>query len=194
MKIKEVLDELSMKGNTVAKIAKNKAKIGEKKLKEALHNTGYEYHNKNPKVWFYAGEGEQPLYQSVFEFINVQTSLPVVKQDSPRKPQVNSLDVKSVRNEGEHNVHTGFTPEEVAILRDLIRIYVLDEQHKENQGDRDDLYQRVITLEKKGDKVRKTIVINREVGSLLDKFADQQKFNKSDLIEIAILDLIKKYQ
>ncbi|MGW6253656.1 hypothetical protein ACWF5S_21000, partial [Peribacillus butanolivorans] len=140
------------------------------------------------------GEGEQPLYQSVFEFINVQTSSPDVKQNSPIKPQVNSLDVNSVRNEGEHIVQTGFTPEEVAILRDLIRIYVLDEQHKENEGDRDDLYQRVITLEKRGDKVRKTIVINREVGSLLDKFADQQKFNKSDLIEIEILDLIKKYQ
>ncbi|MFD4930137.1 hypothetical protein ACFWMS_14615 [Peribacillus butanolivorans] len=79
MKIKEVLDELFMKGNTVAKIAKNKAKIGEEKLKEALHNARYGYHNKNPKGWFYAGEGEQPLYQSVFEFINVQTSSPDVK-------------------------------------------------------------------------------------------------------------------
>ncbi|MFD4819708.1 hypothetical protein [Peribacillus butanolivorans] len=29
---------------------------------------------------------------------------------------------------------------------------------------------------------------------MLDKFAEQQKFNKSDLIEIAILDLLKKYQ
>ncbi|MGW6255315.1 recombinase family protein, partial [Peribacillus butanolivorans] len=32
------------------------------------------------------GEGEQPLYQSVFEFINVQTSSPDVKQNSPIKP------------------------------------------------------------------------------------------------------------
>ncbi|MFB7637356.1 hypothetical protein [Peribacillus butanolivorans] len=120
----------------------------EKKLKEAWHNTGYEYHNKNSKSWFYAGEGERPLYQSVFEFINVRPSSPDVKQNSPRKPQVNSLDVNSVRNEGEHIVHTGFTPEEVAILRDLIKIYVLDEQHKENKRDRD-VYQRVITLEKR---------------------------------------------
>ncbi|MGW6298625.1 hypothetical protein [Peribacillus butanolivorans] len=45
MKIKEVLDELSMPGNTVAKIAKYKAKIGEKRLKEELHNAGYEYRN-----------------------------------------------------------------------------------------------------------------------------------------------------
>ncbi|MFF2290465.1 hypothetical protein [Peribacillus butanolivorans] len=79
-------------------------------------------------------------------------------------------------------------------MRDLIRGDVLDEQHEDSQGDRDDLYQRVVTLEKKGDKVRKTVVINREVGSLLDKFAEQQKFKKSDLIEIEILDLVKKYQ
>ncbi|MGW6436085.1 hypothetical protein ACWFPQ_22795 [Peribacillus butanolivorans] len=40
-----MLDELSMPGNTVAKIAKYKAKIGEKRLKEELHNAGYEYRN-----------------------------------------------------------------------------------------------------------------------------------------------------
>ncbi|MDM5215136.1 hypothetical protein QUF94_27900 [Peribacillus sp. NJ4] len=49
-----------------------------------------------------------------------------------------------------------------------------------------------MTLEK-GKKVRKTIVINEEVGALLDSFADQQKVNNSYLIEIAILDMVKKY-
>ncbi|MGE7766839.1 hypothetical protein [Peribacillus sp. NPDC096540] len=62
MKIKEVIDELSMTGSTVAKVTKDKAKIGERRLKEAVHNEGYEYRNKNPKGWFYAGEGEQLLY------------------------------------------------------------------------------------------------------------------------------------
>ncbi|MEA3577717.1 hypothetical protein [Peribacillus frigoritolerans] len=50
-----------------------------------------------------------------------------------------------------------------------------------------------MTLEK-DTKVRKTIVIHEEVGALLDSFAAQQKFNKSDLIEIAILDLIEKHR
>ncbi|MGE7766838.1 hypothetical protein [Peribacillus sp. NPDC096540] len=102
--------------------------------------------------------------------------------------------MNSVRNPCEYNIHTGFTPEAAAVLRELIRGYVLDDQHKGSPGDRADLYQGLVTLDKKGDKVRKTNVINREVESLLDKFADQQKFIKSDLIEIAILDLIKKYQ
>jgi hypothetical protein len=183
MKIKEVLDDLTVTGNTIAKIAKDKASIGEKKLKEALHNAGYEYRNKNPKGWFYAREGEEPLYKSVFDFIEPKTSSANVKRDS----HAGAFDVNNTRTKGENPVHTEFTPEEIAILRELIRGYVLDDQ-----PDRDALYQRVVTL-KAGKKVRKTIVINEEVGALLDKFADHQKFNKSDLMEIAILDLIKKY-
>ncbi|MGG0413723.1 hypothetical protein [Peribacillus simplex] len=200
MKIKEILDDLLITGNTIAKIAKEKVLIGEKKLKEALHNAGYEYRNSGQKGWYYVGEGEEPLYTSVFEFIKSNNSHPKVNQTTPIHAfNVNQsshdtkkdshpipLDVNSVRTQN----HTEFTPEERTILRDLIRGYVLNDQ----QGSPgDDLYQRVVTLEK-GKKVRKTIVINEKVGALLDSFADQQKFNKSDLIEIAILDLVKKYK
>jgi hypothetical protein len=200
MKIKELLDELSVTGNTIAKIAKEKVGVGEKKLKAVLHNAGYEYRNSGQKGWYYVGDGEEPLYKSVFEFIESKRSSPKVKQTSPvSSPKVKEtsptishpivFDVNRGRNEGE----TDFTPEEKAILKELIRAYVLDEK-PDNQGSRDDdLYQRVFALEK-GKKVRKTIVINEEVGDLLDRFAAQQKFNKSDLIEIAILDLVNKYK
>jgi hypothetical protein len=204
MKIKEVLDDLSVTGNTIAKIAKDKAGIGEKKLKEALHNAGYEYRNKNPKGWFYAREGEEPLYKSVFDFIEPKANSPMSEIDVKRNSPMGEIDVKrnspisshpipfvvnNVRTKGENPVYTGFTPEEVAILREVIRGYVLDDQQDSH---REPLYQRVATL-KAGKKVRKTIVINEEVGDLLDRFADHQKFNKSDLMEIAILDLVKKY-
>ncbi|MEE3956141.1 hypothetical protein [Peribacillus frigoritolerans] len=204
MKIKEILDDLLITGNTIAKIAKEKVRIGEKKLKEALHNAGYEYRNSGQKGWYYIGEGEEPLYTSVFEFIKSNNSHPKVKQITPiRAFNVNQsshdtkkgshpipLNVNSARTQDKSSIHTEFTPEERAILRDLIRGYVLNDQQDSHD---DDLYQRVVTLEK-GKKVRKTIVINEEVGALLDSFADQQKFNKSDLIEIAILDLVKKYK
>ncbi|MCK2006109.1 hypothetical protein MZM54_32855 [[Brevibacterium] frigoritolerans] len=204
MKIKEILDDLLITGNTIAKISKEKVHIGEKKLKEALHNAGYEYRNSGQKGWYYIGEGEEPLYTSVFEFIKSNNSHPKVKQTTPIHAfNVNQsshdlkkdshpipLDVNSARTQDKSSIHTEFTPEEKAILRDLIRGYVLNDQ-QDNHGD--DLYQRIVTLEK-GKKVRKTIVINEEVGALLDRFADQQKFNKSDLIEIAILDLVKKYK
>lgn len=39
---------------------KKKVGIGEKKLKEALHNAGYEYRNSGQKGWYYVGEGEEP--------------------------------------------------------------------------------------------------------------------------------------
>ena len=106
MKIKELLDELSVTGNTIAKIAQDKVGIGEKRLKNALHNAGYEYRNKNPKGWFYAKEGKEPLYQSCLKasFIESKNSLPNAKQSSPdlnitlpRSSQPITLDVKSVK-------------------------------------------------------------------------------------------------
>jgi hypothetical protein len=218
MKIKEILDDLLITGNTIAKIAKDKVGIGEKKLKEALHNAGYEYRNSGQKGWFYVGESEEPLYKSVFEFVESKRGSRKVKQASrvgalnvnqtspTRESKVNNssptgsynvkkdsqpipLDVNNGRTKGE-GIHIGFTPEEVAILKELIRDYVLEDQ-QDSHGD--DLYQRVVTLDK-GKKVRKTIVINEGVGALLDRFANQQKFSKSDLIEIAILDLVNKYK
>ncbi|MFJ7747508.1 hypothetical protein [Peribacillus sp. NPDC097295] len=198
MKIKEVMEHLSVKGNTIAKIAKDKVGLGEKKLKNALHSAGYEYKNQAPKGWYYAGEGDEPLYQSVFDFIepkNVSIIRPFyVNESSPMNSQKDELDVKSVRNECERSVHTDFTPEESAILKELIKAFILDEKKKEDMvGNRDFLYQRIISLGK-GEKVRKTIVINEEVGALLDKFADQQMLKKSDLMEIAIVDLVNKYK
>ncbi|MFD9628326.1 hypothetical protein [Peribacillus muralis] len=204
MKIKEILDDLLITGNTIAKIAKKKIPIGEKKLKEALHNAGYKYRNSGQKGWYYVGDGEEPLYTSVFEFIKLNNNHPNVKQATP----MHAINVKQVSSTSSHDFkkdsppiplnvnsirtqeHTEFTPEERAILRDLIRGFVLNDQ-QDSHGD--DLYQRIVTLGK-GTKVRKTIVINEEVGALLDSFAEQQKFNKSDLIEIAILDLVKKYK
>ncbi|MFE4704816.1 hypothetical protein [Peribacillus simplex] len=50
-----------------------------------------------------------------------------------------------------------------------------------------------MTLDK-GKKDTEDIVINQEVLSLLDSFADQQKFNNSDLIGMAIFVLIEKYK
>lgn len=200
MKIKELLDELSVTGNTIAKIAKEKVGVGEKKLKAVLHNAGYEYRNSGQKGWYYIGDEEEPLYNSVFEFIEPKNSSPKVKRTSPiSSPKVKETSPTSSQhsvsgvNRGRNEGETDFTPEEKAILKELIRAYVLDEKQDNHSSSDDDLYRRVFALEK-GKKVRKTIVINEEVGALLDRFADQQKFNKSDIIEIAILDLVEKYK
>ncbi|MGE7780950.1 hypothetical protein ACQKL0_13495 [Peribacillus sp. NPDC097264] len=159
-----------------------------KKVKSVLHSAGYEYRNSGPKGWYYIGDAEEPLYKSVFEFVESKNNSPKVKETSPSISQPFVFDVNRGRNEGEID----FTPEETAILKELIRAYVLDAK-PDNHRSREDLYQRIVTLEK-GKKVRKTIVINEKVGALLDRSADQQKFNKSDIIEIAILDLVNKYK
>ncbi|MGN7397906.1 hypothetical protein [Peribacillus frigoritolerans] len=80
----------------------------------------------------------------------MKRSSPDLNDTSTRSSHPITLDVNSVRNEGEKYNHTGFTPEEITILKELIKANVLDDQQDSQNGD---LYQRVVTLEK-GNKVR----------------------------------------
>lgn len=168
MKISELLHDLSQPENTIASIAKGLDGISEKKLRQVLKEAGYEFRNQGQKGWYYIGEKEQPLNQSIFDFVH--TSSPRVKSNS-------------------HNVkqdELSFTSEEIRLLKELVKERVVEPQEHTLEG-------RIEGLNK-GQKVRKTIVINENVGELFDRFAEQTRFNKSDLLEVAILDLIDKYK
>ena len=57
----------------------------------------------------------------------------------------------------------------------------------------DSLLERISGLNKASHKVRKTIVIDENVAKLLDQLAEEKRVNKSDLLEIALLDLFERY-
>ena len=62
------------------------------------------------------------------------------------------------------NIFTPFSHlKKFAILKELIKAYVLDDQQ---DSQRDDLYQRVVTLEK-GNKVRKRLSLTKKLGLCL---------------------------
>jgi hypothetical protein len=53
--------------------------------------------------------------------------------------------------------------------------------------------ERIGGLNKSSNKVRKTIVIDENVAKLLDQLAEEKRVNKSDLLEVALLDLSERY-
>lgn len=84
-----------------------------------------------------------------------------------------------------HDVNSyGFTFEEVEAIRALI-----------NKSDpvEVDLLSRIEALPKH-DKVRKTIVISQSVGDKLDYFCKVKRVQKSSILELAIEDIIKRYE
>jgi len=77
-----------------------------------------------------------------------------------------------------------FTLEEVVAIKALI--------HKSDPAEVD-LLNRIKDLPKH-DKVRKTIVISQSAGDKLDEFCRVKRVQKSNVLELAIEDIIKKYE
>jgi hypothetical protein len=55
------------------------------------------------------------------------------------------------------------------------------------------LYDRVKQLPQ-SDKTRKTIVINHVIGKRLDEFYEVERINKSDVLHLALIDFLEKYE
>lgn len=77
-----------------------------------------------------------------------------------------------------------FTFDEVLAIRNMI---------KKSDPVEVDLVSRIESLPK-DEKVRKTIVISQSVGDKLDEFCKVKRVQKSSVLELAIEDIIKRYE
>ncbi|WP_338368073.1 hypothetical protein, partial [Enterococcus faecium] len=82
-----------------------------------------------------------------------------------------------------------FTKEELTTLKEMIQEYI---QEKRNQTSRDRLHIRIMKLQKE-ERTRKTVVMSESVAKKFDDFAEKMKFNKSDILELALVDFIRSY-
>lgn len=107
--------------------------------------------------------------------------------------------VKQTRNEEEAIVYnTGgrqsFTNHEIDVLREMIQAWeekAVSEPYEATNGV--SLYERVLAIQKEKKK-RKTIVINESVADRFDQFAHDKKVDKQDMIELALIDFMERYQ
>lgn len=194
MRIGEVLDALATPGNTVAKVAKEQAGIGEKRLRTVLNTAGYEFRNKGQKGWFYIGEGQEPLEKDLSDYITVSNTTAQSTAPINNKRQVIYSRSDLAKNDKGDQVNdtlgqSQFTKEELTTLKEMIQEYI---QEKRNQTSRDRLHIRIMKL-KKEERTRKTVVMSESVAKKFDDFAEKMKFNKSDILELALVDFISSY-
>ena len=67
--LREVLSATRQPGITLASIAKKIPSINLEQLSAALKKAGWEY-NRETKNWLFQGQGEKPLDQSIFDFVD----------------------------------------------------------------------------------------------------------------------------
>ncbi|MFS0639231.1 hypothetical protein AB1K84_25490 [Mesobacillus foraminis] len=192
MRIGEVLDALATPGNTVARVAKEQAGIGEKRLRTVLNTAGYEFRNKGQKGWFYIGEGQEPLENDLSDYITVSNTTVQSTAPTSNKRIYSRSDLAKNHKGNQVNDPFGelqFTKEELTTLKEMIQEYI---HEKRNQTSRDRLHIRIMKLQKE-ERTRKTFVMSESVANKLDDFAEKMKFNKSDILELALMDFIRSY-
>jgi metal-responsive CopG/Arc/MetJ family transcriptional regulator len=194
MRIGEVLDALATPGNTVARVAKEQAGIGEKRLRTALNTAGYEFRNKGQKGWFYIGEGQEPLDKDLSDYVTESnTTGRSTTSTSNKRRVIYSRSDLAKNHKGMQVDHilgeSQFTREELTALKEMIQEYI---KEKRNQTPRDRLHIRIMKLEKE-ERTRKTVVISESVAQRFDDFAEKMRFNKSDILELALMDFISSY-
>ena len=171
-------------GNKAEEIAKQIEGTSQKPFLNALKAAGYRYSNKVPKGWYYAESGVEPLNKSIFDF-HVKRNSSAKKRNSPEIHQ----DVMPNNNEFTMNspvIHTPFTSDEVIIIREMLKSW------KEAVPTVESVHERIKHLPQ-NNKTRKTIVIDENIGKRLDEFCDHERVNKSDILNLALIDILEKY-
>lgn len=181
--IKSILEALA-EGNKAEAIAKEVEGISQKPFLNALREAGYSYSNKSPKGWHYVGEGAEPLDKSIFDYVKRSSS--PKKSNSPIihkvfTPSNNEVTVNSPA------FHPQFTGDEVSMIKEMLKSW------KEAVPVSESVHDRIKHLPQ-GDKTRKTIVIDESIGKRLDNFCGIEKVNKSDVLNLALIDFLEKYR
>lgn len=183
--IKNILEALREEGVKTSDIAKSIPNLSEKPFRAALKKAGYTFNNTSPKGWHYNGEGEEPLEKSIFDFVK--------RSDKRVKPtsQTVHLRTSTSANNSSPKIHLDFTDGEKEAIREMIQSWKKGKLNQEREG----LHDRVKGIQKDNkDKKRGTIVISKKVMDRLDVFCDKEHEDKSDVLHLAIIDFLDRYE
>lgn len=193
MNVGEVIEKLNS-GTKAAELAKE-LNVGDKRMREELKRLGFEYSNSTKK-WSGNDTSEECLGVNIYAYVPTkgnrgvkpksQNSNKEVVKVSQVSSQESSIDSPNSNKRGEIK----FTPEQIIALQEIANQFINEQA---NETHRERLHKRIIKLPNE-DMTRKTVVINKAVGDRLDTFARKMKFNKSDLLSLALLDFLECYE
>lgn len=188
-----MIDKLN-NGKKAAALAKELG-LADKRFRGELKKIGFEYSNST-KAWGGDGESQQYLDKSIFDYVPPKGNRgvkPKSPDDAPKviKTAQMTSQVSDV-NSPKSNIkrEREFTSEQILALKEIANQFI-NEQAEETHRER--LHKRIIKLPNE-DMTRKTVVINKAIGDRLDAFAGKMKFNKSDILSLALLDFLERYE
>ncbi|MGR5921077.1 ribbon-helix-helix domain-containing protein [Bacillus paranthracis] len=189
MKVFEVLESLK-KGEKLKEIAIVLG-INNSTLQRKLKALGYAF-DSSTKEWFYNNkDNPEPLEENIMDMVKRNSKSGV--NDSPRIIQGNKsrtkgeLEVKHGNTVKESEVLTG---EDIADLHEMLLFWRTDRERAKRHKT---LHEEIKTL-KRDDRTRKTVILSKEVAKRLDKLSERERFDKSDLLELALEHFLSEYE
>ncbi|WP_164984998.1 hypothetical protein [Ammoniphilus sp. CFH 90114] len=158
--------------------------IHRRTISRRLNHLGYQY-DKDKKQWLWRGAGEEPVTLTITEDLNTANVIYGNHNITPVVPYAPEIPIELS--------HECLSPDELQDVR-----FMLEEwrgRSPEDQGDRS-LYKQVKNLPhyESHQKEKKTFVIPIDIIEEFDRFATQERLNKSDLLQVALQDFFAKYR
>jgi len=183
MKFRELIEKLNGEHN-VSTLGKE-VKIGEKKLRKALKDIGAVFDNSSKK-WLYEGD-ENVLEREITEFVDMSTNMRRKREPMNRKVQKSSLENKNEQESSLNDI--GFTDDEIEVLKSVVeerkRGYELFSKYR--------IYDELSKVPTDEDVERSAYNISKSTVSRLKKYAKDRRLPLQDLVELAIINLLEKY-
>ncbi|MGH0741965.1 hypothetical protein, partial [Bacillus paranthracis] len=131
----------------------------------------------------------EPLSLDITESGPRQQSDVKTTTDSEQQ-QDDNVTTPKVRQKNKVATPSVFTEEEIRVLKDMIASQ--KQKTPQPKGNKEPLHDRLKGLARE-EKARKNIFLNKGANERLEEFCKNERVNKSDIIELALEDFIKKY-
>jgi len=92
-------------------------------------------------------------------------------------------------------IHPQFTRDEIADIIEMLQEWRMEKKAEQLGFEQEptQVHERIKVLPQE-EKTRKTIVIDKNIGDRLDQYCKNEKVNKSDILHLALLDFLNKYE
>lgn len=189
MKVSEVLERLK-NGENLKSISEALG-VDSSTLRRKMKNLGYIFDNST-KEWSYSGtDSTEPLEQDVMEL--VKTSNKRTSNNSPKVIKNNtekSKSEKKVEQSNKNEEKDVFSTEDIADLHEMLTEWRMQ---RDKQSKYKSLHEEIKALKRENRK-RKTVILSEDVANRLDALSDRERFDKSDLLEVALEHFLGEYE
>ncbi|HFK1786759.1 TPA: ribbon-helix-helix domain-containing protein [Bacillus cereus] len=189
MKVFEVLDRLE-KGEKLKEIA-NDLGINVSTLQRKLRGLGYVF-DSGKKKWFYNDENiPEPLEKNIMDM--VRSSKKNFGNSSHKVIKNNTKETKGEVKEKQGNNVKGsevLTSEDIEDLQEMLLFWRAE---RESLRKHKSLHEEIKAL-RRDERTRKTVILSKEVAARLDKLSERERFDKSDLLELALEHFLSEYE